>query len=94
MANTNRKTKMISLRLSNEEYETLHNLYRAHGSRSISDFARNAMQKVISGAAPSRSLETRLQELDGKMSALDHEVSRLVKLLEDRAAPAVRTASL
>jgi predicted DNA-binding protein len=78
---------MISLRLSNEEYESLRNLYRVHGSRSVSEFARNAMQKVIGDAqAEPANIETRLQELDSKMSSLDHEVGRLVRLIESRLA--------
>ncbi len=76
---------MISLRLSNDEYETLRSLYRVHGSRSVSEFARNAMQKVIGEAhTGTPNIEGRLQELDTKMSALDHEVGRLVELIESR----------
>ena len=85
---------MISLRLSNEEYESLRSLYRVHGSRSVSEFARNAMQKVIgdSGSAPA-NIEVRLQELDAKMNSLDHEVGRLVQLIESRlVAPKVSSA--
>ncbi len=70
MAVLKRKSRMISLRLSNEEYEALRSLYRVHGSRSVSEFARTAMQRVIGEthtAAP--NLEVRLQELDAKMSS-------------------------
>jgi hypothetical protein len=78
---------MISLRLSNEEYDSLRSLYRVHGSRSVSEFARNAMQKVIGEAqsAPA-TIDVRLRDLDAKMSSLDHEVGRLVQLIESRLA--------
>ncbi len=85
MAVLKRKNRMISLRLSNEEYESLRNLYRVHGSRSVSEFARNAMQRVIGEAkAPAGNIEGRLQELDAKMNSLDQEVGRLIHLIENR----------
>ncbi len=88
MAVLKRKSRMISLRLSDEEYESLRSLYRMHGSRSVSEFARNAMQKVIGESiSPAGTLETRIVELDHKMSSLDHEVARLVSLIESRFEP-------
>ncbi len=96
MAVLKRKSRMISLRLSDDEYEALRSLYRLHGSRSVSEFARNAMQKVIGETVPSASstLETRIVDLDAKMASLDHEVARLVQLIEARLDPASRTAAL
>jgi hypothetical protein len=83
MAVINRKSRMISLRLSNDEYELLHNLYRMHGSRSLSEFARDAMKKVIQdSSAKSTSFEARLGELDHRMQELDSVVGRLVNLIE------------
>jgi hypothetical protein len=88
-----RKSRMISLRLSNEEYEALRSLYRVHGSRSVSEFARTAMQKVITETVtPQQSLDSRLNELDSKMSSLDQEVARLVRLVESRMTPSTRAA--
>ncbi|WP_180541914.1 hypothetical protein [Nevskia soli] len=94
MAVLKRKTKMISLRLSPEEYEALRSLYRVHGSRSVSEFARTAMQRVIAETvAPQQSLEGRIQELNSKMALIDHDVARLVSLLENRIqAPAALSA--
>jgi hypothetical protein len=77
------KSRAISLRLSQSEFEALKSLYAAHGARSISDFVRTTMQHVISEAAQaSDGLELKVQELDGKLSILDGEVSRLSRLLE------------
>lgn len=94
MAVLKRKSRMISLRLSDEEYEALRSLYRLHGSRSVSEFARNAMQKVIGeNVTPASStLETRILDLDIKMTSLDHEVARLVHLIEARLDPVAHAA--
>jgi hypothetical protein len=95
MAVLKRKSRMISLRLSDDEYEALRSLYRLHGSRSVSEFARNAMQKVIGENVPlaGSTLETRIVDLDAKMASLDHEVARLVQLIEARLEPASRNAA-
>jgi hypothetical protein len=77
------KSRTISLRLSQNEFEALKSLYTAHGARSISDFVRTSIQRVISEAAPTGDgLELKVQELDGKLSILDGEVRRLSRLLE------------
>ena len=88
------RTKMISLRLSPEEFEALRSLYRFNGSRSVSEFARTAMQRVIAEAvAPPQSLEGRIQELNSKMASIDQDVARLVSLIETRIqAPGTMSA--
>jgi hypothetical protein len=63
---------MISLRLSAEEYEALRNLYPTYGARSISDFARLAMRRIIGGAfASDDALLIRLRELDERLSSIE-----------------------
>jgi len=80
-----RKDRTISLRLSEHEFEGLKALYVAHGARSISDFVRSAMNRIISensrGSVP---LEAKVREMDGKLRILDGEVARLTRLLECR----------
>ena len=82
-----RKNRIISLRLSEEEYEILKSKYAAHGVRSISEFARDAMQRVLGGEpANNVGLHTRVQRLDGKVAVLEDEVSRLSRVLEVEVA--------
>jgi hypothetical protein len=83
MPETNRKNRIISLRLSAQEYDALKALYSAHGARSISDFARSAMQRVIAGPGGGHvALELKVEELNGKVNVLDTEVARLIQLIE------------
>ena len=94
MAVINRKSRMISLRLTSEEYELLRNLYRVHGSRSLSEFARDAMKKVIQEDSPrAATLEARVLELDTRMQELDSVVGRLVTMLENRT-PETQTVTV
>ena len=83
MPATIRKSRTISLRLSEREFEALKSLYAANGAKSISEFIRAAMQPLI--AEPSyngHALELKVQEIDGKLSILDGEVARLSQLLD------------
>jgi hypothetical protein len=80
MAESKRKSKMISLRLSSAEYEALRAIHGSFGARSVSEFARQAMQKVIAGGVPRTAVE--LAQLDGKVDTLDRQVTKLVKVFE------------
>jgi hypothetical protein len=83
MPETIRKSRTISLRLSQREFEALKSLYAANGARSISEFIRAAMQPLINGNSHTgHTLELKVQEIDGKLSVLDGEVARLTQLLE------------
>ena len=85
MPGTIRKNRTISLRLSEREFEALKTVYTVHGARSISDFVRSTMNKVISESARDNcALELKVQEMDGKLSLLDSEVARIIHLLEER----------
>jgi len=75
-----RKSKMISLRVSAEEYEIFKQHYPSHGARNLSDFARLAMQRIAGESLPSsESLQSKVQELDGRLVALEACVARLLK---------------
>jgi hypothetical protein len=50
MADSKRRKKMISLRLSEAEYEVLKKDYRIYGARNVSDLARLALQRIMHGA--------------------------------------------
>jgi len=68
---------MISLRLSTEEYEALRTLYPNYGVRNISEFARLAMQRVISNSvAVDNGLLTIVQDLDHRLGRLESQFSR------------------
>jgi len=63
---------MISLRLSDAEYEVLKKYYRAYGARNVSDLARLALQRIISGPAESQDgFAAKLADLDGRVHALE-----------------------
>jgi hypothetical protein len=81
-----KKSKMISFRLSGEEYRMLQGACSKSGARSVSELARAAMQKIIieDGFRPG-SAETEIRELKIKFSVLAAEVDRLSRLVKGSA---------
>ncbi|MGD0296109.1 MAG: hypothetical protein ABSE86_03280 [Bryobacteraceae bacterium] len=77
MSLTIRKSKMISFRLSPEEYQTLKDTCELEGVRSISDLARTAMQKWIAFGWQSVPLSDEVRDLRNRVRMLSLEVDRL-----------------
>lgn len=79
-----RKTRMVSFRLSDDEYCGLKSLCEAQGARSISDLARAALQNLLTGGncVADAAVRSRLDALDGRITLLDLAVERLAQLVE------------
>ena len=78
MALMSRRSRMVSIRLSDEEFKQLLEACHAHGARSISDLAREAMHRmVLNGKANGPELGEKVRELDARLAVLQDEVARL-----------------
>lgn len=82
MSVLNRRNRMLSIRLSDDEFEQLRTVCQDRGARSVSDLAREAMMQMISprrarNGSSDGMLLARIQELDQRVSDLQTEVSRL-----------------
>lgn len=82
MSVLNRRNRMLSIRLSEDEFEQLRAVCQDRGARSVSDLAREAMMQMISprrarNGSSDGMLLARIQELDQRVSDLQTEVSRL-----------------
>ena len=87
------RKRMVNFRLSDDEYQNLKDMCLAHGSRSISDFARSAVWQAVSSENGSsngsvRNIESAVLELRGRFEQLDREVKRLSGLLAHAPASA------
>ena len=81
-----RRSKMVSFRLSEQEYESLVALCSECGARSLSDLARDAMRRLVGGSnggilAP----ESEVRKLHGQMEELDREVRRLARMMAEQS---------
>jgi hypothetical protein len=78
MSDQNRKNKMISLRLSEEEYAALRTHYLSYGARNISDLARLALHQVISKPPePEAGLLAKVHELNDRLAAVEGHLALL-----------------
>ena len=81
------RSKMLSVRLSEDEYRELKTLCAVRDARSVSEVARKAMLNLLSNGATFpldphlEELHTRVGALDGRITRLDREVNRIVQIL-------------
>ena len=80
-----RRSRIISFRLSPEEYESLKNLSKSNGSRSISEFTRSVACQPDSGGTKTvnNKLDGTLENLNKVVTELDHQVQQLTRILDN-----------
>ena len=71
------RSRMISVRLSEEEYSALRHLCSLTGARSVSDLTRDAMRTVLRGMTREVPLESNLEEFRAGMKNLEKKVEQL-----------------
>jgi hypothetical protein len=76
MTEIRRRSRMISVRLSEEEYAELRHLCLLTGARSVSDLTRDAMRSVLKRTNPDGSTGN-LDEVLAGMKDLEKKVERL-----------------
>jgi hypothetical protein len=92
MAVLRRRNKLVSFRLSEQEYEALQSVSASEGARSISDFARAALCEVLvanrAGAGnhqrpADNTVNITLERLATTMGELNRVISRLSSRVEN-----------
>jgi hypothetical protein len=73
------KTRMVSFRLSEEEYTRLHRICFAQGLRSVSDLARAGINMLLQqpDRATPETLESRVTEIENRLRILSIDMRRL-----------------
>ena len=86
----NRRDRLVSFRLSEEEYENLRSLSIAQRARSISDFARTTLRNVLvtsihedEFANARKTMEDTISHLTRSMGELSRVISHVVQRIED-----------
>jgi len=77
------RTRMVSFRLSEDEYERLKDLSLTECARSVSEFARAAICKLPTGNGDSAATAApRMEKLEGAVRQLRMEMHQLRQLVE------------
>ena len=74
-----KKRKMISLRLSDQEYAVLKAQYSVYGARNVSDLARLAIAQIMQATAPRDHFAQKIEDLEGRVHALELEFAALTE---------------
>jgi hypothetical protein len=80
MSDPIRKNRMISLRLSEEEYAMLRTRYSSYGARNVSDLARLALDRIMGKSpTPETELLAKLQDLNLRVDTIERHVAFLLE---------------
>lgn len=94
MAVFKKRTRIISFRISEEEYETLQHISMLNGAHSVSDYARSVACRFITaqttGEEPSLTFE--IQALNRRIDEMYRHLMRLAQLVESDLTPALSVA--
>jgi hypothetical protein len=82
MAVLTRRTRVVSFRVSEEEYQDLVSICLTQQARSISDFARFVTLSQFKLDGSEAKAENTLQQIHRKLGLIDSEVRRLAGLIE------------
>ena len=77
-----RRTRMISFRVSEREFQELRARSEEQGARSVSDYARLALRESTSW--PDTRIEADLDRLSSEVQRLSSEIRRFTELLESK----------
>jgi Arc/MetJ-type ribon-helix-helix transcriptional regulator len=90
------KTRMITVRISNEEYEAICEVTIDLGFRNVSELARAALRALVgsshhpTSAPVELKLADRIEEHDMLLRSLLHEMRRLKRVTGERGRTATR----
>lgn len=85
-----KKSRMVSIRLSEDEYSILQDATQSNGARSVSDFARDVLFRsshpALRGSGGERVLQAKVDRLYGELQGLTEQVERLRRAVGDTHA--------
>jgi hypothetical protein len=71
------RNKMISVRLSEEEYLALRRICSVTGARSVSDLTRDAMRALLNGVSREDALGVHMDEFRNEIRNLNRRIEEL-----------------
>ncbi|HEY1219837.1 MAG: hypothetical protein ABSE42_09495 [Bryobacteraceae bacterium] len=89
MTVNSRRSKMVTFRVSMEEFQSLEEACISRRARSISEVARSAVQQWIRETSLSSPFDNELQQVERRIQVLAKELERLQYLVQlQRTVPA------
>jgi hypothetical protein len=79
-----RRSRIVSFRLSDEEYDSLKSVTASRGARSVSEFTRSVACNMSTDGNGAEKIEDSLRTLNDRMQALDRRLQMLTEVLEEK----------
>jgi len=76
------RSRMISVRLSEEEYSALRRLCLVTGARSVSDLTRDAMRGLLDGKSREDTLSNHMEEFRTEIGNLHRKIEHVAATVE------------
>ena len=73
------RSRMISVRLSEDEYSALRQLCSETGARSVSDLTRDAVRELVNGPSRGSMSGNHVDEFRAQLSKLDRKLDELAE---------------
>ncbi len=87
------RMRLISFRLSEEEFQHLTAVSLSQGARSLSDFVRSWLLRFFANAGDNSALLLELRLLERRMEQLDQDIKQLAGHVERASAKASESAA-
>ena len=71
------RSRMISVRLSEDEFSAMQQLCEVTGARSVSDLTRDAVRALMQSLTPPRLSSTDIEEFRAQIAKLNRKVEEL-----------------
>ena len=81
-----KRSRIVSFRLSDEEYDSLKSVTASRGARSVSEFTRSVACNLSTNGNGPEKIESSLRLLTDRMEALDQRIRTLTEVLEEKNA--------
>ena len=78
-----KRCRIVSFRVSEEEFELLQRVSEAQGAHSISDYARVVACRMDGASGIENILTNQLQSLHGRVEELSRQVANLTRLVSE-----------
>jgi hypothetical protein len=81
-----KKTKMIGVRVAPEEFDVFWTACEAQGIKSLSEFARHGMNRLLGSEVQHARFEVEILELRARIDKLATEVRRIGEIVDSRSS--------
>jgi hypothetical protein len=76
------RIRRICVRLTEDEFDSLTNLCRIAGARSVSDLTRDAVSDFLEGADAGQALGNRLEGFSAQLDTLNRRVAEISEWIQ------------